>query len=203
MCAEIRERIIRVVSEHGGHLGANLGTVELTAALLRSFDLPYDRIIWDVGHQSYAYKLLTGRQAAFEHLREFEGCCGFPVRGENEFETYGAGHAGIAISAALGMCRGNSVENPRKIIAVVGDGALNSGVALEGLNQVREHGKNLIIILNDNKMAISPNVGAMSKLLNRLMVSRRVKYLKKITKSILSVPPVPKVSPMPSAAWKM
>ena len=189
LCSELRERIIKTVSEHGGHLASNLGTVELTVAMLRSFDLPADRIVWDVGHQSYAYKLLTGRQKEFEHLREFNGCCGFPVRGENTFECYGAGHAGVAISAALGMCSAQIADCKKRVIAVVGDGALGSGVALEGLNQVRERGKNLVIVLNDNKMAISQNVGAIARALNRMITSRRYLKGKKFAKKLVNMLP--------------
>jgi len=186
---EIRRKILSTVAEHGGHLASNLGTVELTIALLRSMELPRDRIVWDVGHQSYTYKLLTGRQKEFEQLREFNGCCGFPVRNESEFDCYSAGHAGVAISAALGMAAAELEDSPRKLIAVAGDGAIGSGVALEGLNQVREYGRNLIIILNDNKMAISPNVGAISRALNRMMTSYRYAWIKNITKAAIKVLP--------------
>ncbi len=190
LTGEIRARLVQVVSERGGHLAPNLGVVELTIAMLRCFDLPLDRIIWDVGHQSYVYKLLTNRQQEFEHLREYRGCCGFPVRNETVFDCYSAGHAGVAISAALGMCAAQEAAGEKhKIAAVVGDGALGSGVALEGLNQVREHGKNLVIILNDNKMAISPNVGALSRFLNRIMVSRRYRGIKNTTKTLVNLLP--------------
>ncbi len=189
LARELRERIIRVVAARGGHLGANLGVVELTLALLRSFQPPGDRIVWDVGHQSYSFKLLTGRREFFESLREFGGCCGFPVRGESPFDCYGAGHAGVAISAALGMCSAEPPDSRRKIIAVVGDGALGSGIALEGLNQAREHGRNLVIILNDNKMAIAPNVGAIASCLNRVIVGRRYRYIKNLAKTIVRALP--------------
>ena len=189
LAGELRERIVSVVARQGGHLAPNLGTVELTIALLRSFDLPTERIVWDVGHQSYSYKLLTGRQKEFEHLREFKGCCGFPVRNENIFDSYGAGHAGVAISAALGMCAAQKPEDRSKVIAVAGDGAIASGVALEGLNQVRSHGRNLVIILNDNKMAISQNVGALSKVLNRMMTSFRYRWIKNSTKALINLLP--------------
>ncbi len=189
LALELRERIVSVVARQGGHLAPNLGTVELTIALLRSFDLPAERIIWDVGHQSYSYKLLTGRQKEFEKLREFNGCCGFPVRNENIFDSYGAGHAGVAISAALGMCAAQKPNDRSKVIAVAGDGAIASGVALEGLNQVRAHGRNLVIILNDNKMAISQNVGALSKVLNRMMTSFRYRWIKNSTKALINLLP--------------
>ena len=189
LAGELRERIVSVVARQGGHLAPNLGTVELTIALLRSFDLPTERIVWDVGHQSYSYKLLTGRQKEFEHLREFKGCCGFPVRNENIFDSYGAGHAGVAISAALGMCAAQKPDDRSKVIAVAGDGAIASGVALEGLNQVRSYGRNLVIILNDNKMAISQNVGALSKVLNRMMTSYRYRWIKNSTKALINLLP--------------
>ena len=189
LAGELRKRIIDSVAENGGHLAPNLGTVELTIAMLRSFDLPEERIIWDVGHQSYSYKLLTGRAQEFEKLRQFGGCCGFPVRGENAYECYGAGHAGVAISAALGMCAAQKSGDKRKIVAVAGDGAIASGVALEGLNQVRSYGKNLVIILNDNKMAISSNVGALSKVLNRMMTSYRYRWIKNCTKTLINLLP--------------
>lgn len=189
LCSELRSEIIRTTAENGGHLASNLGSVELTVAMLRSFDLPSERIIWDVGHQSYAYKLLTGRQKEFSSLRQFNGCCGFPVRNENEFECYGAGHAGVAISAALGMCAAQTPDDRRKIVAVVGDGAIGSGVALEGLNQVREYGRNLVIVLNDNKMAISKNVGSISRVLNRLMTSYRYRAVKNCAKALVRLLP--------------
>ncbi|MBE6370139.1 MAG: 1-deoxy-D-xylulose-5-phosphate synthase [Lentisphaerae bacterium] len=190
LAGELREVILQTVARCGGHLGSNLGAVELTLALLRSFDLPRDRIVWDVGHQTYACKLLTGRQKQFENLRQFNGCCGFPVRGESEFDCYSAGHAGVAISAALGMCSAmTGSDAPNKVIAVVGDGAIGSGVALEGLNQVRERGKNLIIVLNDNKMAISPNVGAISRCLNRVMLSYRYRSIKNCAKALIRLLP--------------
>ena len=189
LCAELRAEIIRTTANNGGHLASNLGSVELTVAMLRCFDLPAERIIWDVGHQSYAYKLLTGRQKEFALLRQFNGCCGFPVRNENEFECYGAGHAGVAISAALGMCAAQAPDDRRKVAAVVGDGAIGSGVALEGLNQVREYGRNLVIVLNDNKMAISKNVGSLSRVLNRMMTSYRYRAVKNCAKALVRLLP--------------
>lgn len=189
LAAELRECIIQTVARCGGHLAPNLGTVELTIALLRSFDLPAERIIWDVGHQCYSYKLLTGRQQEFSQLRQYQGCCGFPVRGASEFDCYSAGHAGVAISAALGMCAAQSSSDHSKVIAVVGDGAIGSGVALEGLNQVRDHGRNLLIVLNDNKMAISENVGAIARALNRVMTSIRYRWIKNCAKALIDLLP--------------
>ena len=189
LAEELRSRIIKTVAGCGGHLGSNLGTVELTIAMLRSFDLPADRVVWDVGHQSYAFKLLTGQQKEFDELRKFGGCCGFPVRNNSDFECYSAGHAGVAISAALGMCQAQAPGSKERVVAVVGDGALGSGVALEGLNQVREHGKRLVIILNDNKMAISRNVGSISRALNRMMTSYRYLWIKNTAKAIINLLP--------------
>lgn len=189
LCGELRERIVNVVSAHGGHLGANLGAVEFTVAMLRSFDLPADKVVWDVGHQAYAFKLLTGRQEQFNDLREFNGCCGFPVRNESIYDCYSAGHAGVAVSAALGMCECQKSDSHNKIIAVVGDGAIGSGVALEGLNHVRENGRNLVIILNDNSMAIGPNVGALSRVFNHLLTSRRYRWSRGIAETMLKFLP--------------
>lgn len=189
LSAELRAALLRVVAANGGHLGPNLGVVELTIALLRAFRPPDDRIVWDVGHQCYCYKILTGRRDAFTTLRRFGGCCGFPVRHESDFDCYGAGHAGIALSAALGMCAAQPPDSRRKIVAVIGDGALNSGVALEGLNHVRDQGRNLVIVLNDNKMAIAPNVGAIASYLNRVIVGRRYRYFKNLTKTVINALP--------------
>lgn len=186
---ELRRKIIDTVAGNGGHLASNLGAVELTIALLRSFNLPADKVVWDVGHQSYAFKLLTGRQQEFDSLRQFGGCCGFPVRNSNEFECYSAGHAGVAISAALGMCQAQGADCTDRVVAVIGDGSLGSGVALEALNQVREHGKRLVIVLNDNKMAISQSVGSIRRALNRMMTSYRYLWIKNAAKGMIKLLP--------------
>ncbi|NIM19944.1 MAG: 1-deoxy-D-xylulose-5-phosphate synthase [Candidatus Latescibacteria bacterium] len=166
---EMREEIIRVVSKTGGHLGASLGAVELTLAIHYVFDAPKDRIVWDVGHQAYGHKLLTGRREQFETLRRKDGISGFPKRDESIYDTFGVGHASTAISAALGMAAARDIAGEdHKIIAVIGDGAFTGGIAFEGINNAGILKKNMLIILNDNKMSISRNVGAMSKYLTMI-----------------------------------
>ncbi|MBI1818747.1 MAG: 1-deoxy-D-xylulose-5-phosphate synthase [Nitrospirae bacterium] len=183
---EIRERIIQVVSQNGGHLGAGLGAVEITLALHYLFNTPEDRIVWDVGHQAYPHKLLTGRNGLFPTLRQYQGLSGFPKRDESPYDTFGAGHAGTAISAALGMVEARDQKGLKhKVIAVVGDGALTSGIALEGLNHAGALRKDMLVILNDNEMSISKNVGAISAYLNRLMTGKMYTALKKETEHIL------------------
>ena len=170
LAREIRELILDVVSRNGGHLGANLGTVELTLALHYVFDIPADSLVFDVGHQAYTHKILTGRREFFRTLRQYGGCSGFPHPGESKFDACVAGHAGTAISTALGISAAHvRAGKPEKAIAIVGDGSLNCGISLEGLNNAREGGKNLIIILNDNKMSISRNVGGVARSLNRII----------------------------------
>jgi 1-deoxy-D-xylulose-5-phosphate synthase len=170
LAAEIRQVLIDTVSQTGGHLASNLGVVELTIALHYVFNMPKDKMVWDVGHQGYVHKLLSGRKDMFKTLRGYEGCLGFLSRDESEYDSFGAGHAGTAISAALGMIvaseRQGSDEN---VIAVVGDGSLNCGISLEGLNNISANTRRLIIILNDNKMSISENVGAIPSSLNRII----------------------------------
>jgi 1-deoxy-D-xylulose-5-phosphate synthase len=173
LAAEVRERIIDTVSQTGGHLGGNLGTVELTLALLRVFDVPADKILFDVGHQSYAYKILTDRRDRFHTLRQSDGISGFPLRSESPFDAFGAGHAGTALSAAMGMAvardRRGGLEN---VVAVVGDGALGNGISFEALNNMRT-AKRLIVILNDNEMSIAANVGSVSRYLGSLLTNPR------------------------------
>ncbi|MGL4854303.1 MAG: 1-deoxy-D-xylulose-5-phosphate synthase [Lentisphaeria bacterium] len=173
LSGEIRELLIKVVSEHGGHLGPNLGVVELTIALLRSFSPPSDKIIFDVGHQSYVYKILTGRADYLAStLRGDDGCCGFPNRDESIYDAFGTGHAGTAISAALGMAVARDYQKKsEKLIAVVGDGALGCGISLEALNHISEVTKDFVIVLNDNEMSIGANVGALSKHLDRIIAT--------------------------------
>ncbi len=170
LACDIRKEIIEVVSKNGGHLASSLGVVELTIALHKVYDLPNDKIVWDVGHQGYVHKLLTGRQDWFKSLRQDDGCSGFLSREESEYDCFGAGHAGTAISAGLGMAAARDRQNKQeKIIAVVGDGSLNCGSSLEGLNNVAETTKDFIVILNDNKMSISENVGAIPRYLNKII----------------------------------
>lgn len=192
LAQEIRERIIEVVSRNGGHLSSNLGVVELTIALHYIFDAPKDKIIWDVGHQSYTHKLLTGRRGKFHTLRESGGVSGFPRRDESPYDSFGTGHSSTSISAALGIieARDRSGEN-FKVIAVIGDGSMNSGLAFEGLNQAGHLKKDLIVILNDNEFSISPNVGALASYLSRIMTGELYTRIRKETESILKN--IPKV----------
>jgi len=173
LAQEIREEIIRTVSKVGGHLASSLGVVELTLALHYVFDTPRDRLVWDVGHQTYAHKLITGRRENFHTLRQSGGICGFPRREESPFDTFGTGHSSTSISAALGMAQARCLRGEdHKVIAVIGDGSMTAGEAFEGLNQAGAMNKDLIVILNDNELSISPNVGALSAYLNRLMTGQ-------------------------------
>ncbi len=188
---EIRSLIIHTVSKTGGHLSPNLGVVEMTLALHFVFDSPRDRIIWDVGHQCYTHKIITGRKDRFAKLRQFEGLCGFPVREESEHDVYNTGHASTALSAALGM----AIARDRKgedhhVLAVVGDGGLTGGVALEALNQIGHQRDRLIIVLNYNEMSISPNVGAWSRYLTYLVSGQHYLRMKDHAKTFLKAIPV-------------
>jgi 1-deoxy-D-xylulose-5-phosphate synthase len=166
---EIRNRLIDVCSRTGGHIGAGLGVVELTVALHAVFETPRDQVVWDVGHQGYPHKLLTGRNTRMETLRQEAGLSGFLKRSESEFDTFGAGHAATSISAALGIAAGRDLLGETyKVVAVLGDGALTSGLAYEGLNNAGHSGRDVVVILNDNEMSIAPNVGAISKYLNSI-----------------------------------
>ena len=183
LCGEIREEIIRVVSEKGGHLASNLGAVELTVALHYVFETPEDKLIFDVGHQAYAHKLLTGRIQAFERLRERGGASGFPQLEESEYDSFAAGHASNAISAALGMARTRDImRGENQVIAVVGNGALTGGMCYEALNDAGQTGTRMIVVLNDNEMSIAKNVGAMQKYLTHLRQSRTYRNFKRRTK---------------------
>jgi 1-deoxy-D-xylulose-5-phosphate synthase len=169
LSAAIRERLIEVCSRTGGHIGAGLGVVELTVALHTAFDTPRDLLVWDVGHQGYPHKLLTGRNAGMETLRQEHGLSGFLKRTESEYDTFGAGHAATAISAALGMATARDLnEEHFRVVSVLGDGALTCGLAYEGLNNAGASGRDFIVVLNDNEMSIAPNVGAMSKYLTSI-----------------------------------
>ena len=172
LAAEIRERLIECCSLTGGHIGASLGVVELTIALLYEFDSPHDKILWDVGHQAYAWKLLTGRNDVFPTLRQAEGISGFLKRTESEHDQFGAGHAGTAMSAALGMATARDLKGESyKVAAVVGDGALTCGLSFEGMNNAGHSDRDIILIVNDNGMSISPNVGAISTMLGRIVAN--------------------------------
>lgn len=187
---ELREKIVSTVAKNGGHLGSSLGVVELTIALHRVFDSPKDKIIWDVGHQAYAHKLLTGRQDQFATLRQLDGMSGFPKRTESEHDVFGVGHSSTSVSAALGMAAaGDILEQDNKVIAVIGDGSLTAGMAFEGLNHAGHLKQKLVVILNDNEMSISPNVGALSSFLSRKMTSDTFIRFKKETENLLSYVP--------------
>jgi 1-deoxy-D-xylulose-5-phosphate synthase len=179
LAEEIRQEIVSIVAETGGHLSSNLGAVEMTLALHYCFNIPDDKIVWDVGHQCYAHKMLTGRRDRMKTLRQYEGISGFPKPDESPADPFAAGHASTAISAALGLAaaRDNLGQN-HKVIAIVGDGALTGGLAFEGLNNAGASRKNLLVILNDNKMSISKNVGAMSKYLTNIMADQRMNKLR-------------------------
>lgn len=191
LAQEIRQRLIDVVSQRGGHLASNLGAVELTIALHRAFSAPKDKIIFDVGHQSYTHKLLTGRGAAFETLRAEGGVSGFPKREESEYDCFGTGHASTAISAALGMARARDIAGEDySVVAVVGDGALTGGMCYEALNDAGSRPTPLVVLLNDNEMSIARNVGALEKYLTRLRGSREWNRTKKTVKGALARVPL-------------
>ncbi len=172
LAQEIRDRLIAACSITGGHIGASLGVVELAIALLYEFDSPSDKVVWDVGHQAYAWKLLTGRNPQFETLRQTGGISGFLRRTENPHDQFGAGHAGTAMSAALGMATARDLRGEdHKVVAVVGDGALTCGLSYEGMNNAGHSDRDIVLIVNDNGMSISPNVGAISKTLGRIVAS--------------------------------
>ncbi len=169
LAAEIREYMLDVVSKNGGHLASSLGSVEITIALHRALSIPEDRIIWDVGHQAYTHKILTGRRKDFAGLREYDGISGFPKPSESEADPFATGHASTSISAALGLCRARDLSGGKEtIVSVIGDGALTGGMAYEALNDASTLKSNLVIILNDNKMSISENVGGLSGYLNKI-----------------------------------
>ncbi len=176
LAKEIREYILEVVSKNGGHLASNLGIVELTIALHSVFNLPQDKIIWDVGHQSYVHKIITGRKEQMKTLRKFEGLSGFPKISESEYDSFDTGHSSTSISVALGMARANALENKSDhIIAVIGDGSLTGGMAMEALNDAGSSNSNITVILNDNEMSISKNVGGIPALLTKIRVKKMYK----------------------------
>jgi len=186
LAEELRNVIIRTVAETGGHLASSLGVVELTIALHRVLDSPRDKIVWDVGHQAYAHKLLTGRAARFHTLRQLDGISGFPKRAESPHDSFDVGHSGTSISAALGLAAArDAAGSDEKIVAVIGDGSLTGGMAFEALNHAGHLKRNLIVILNDNEMSISPNVGALSAFLSRAMTSDFFRKAKRETEHFL------------------
>ncbi|HEV2669508.1 MAG TPA: 1-deoxy-D-xylulose-5-phosphate synthase N-terminal domain-containing protein, partial [Gemmatimonadales bacterium] len=169
---EVRQRLIEVVSQTGGHIGAGLGVVELTVALCAAFESPRDKIVWDVGHQGYPWKILTGRNDRLHTLRQQGGLSGFLRRDESEHDQFGAGHAGTALSAAYGMAAARDLKaDTFAVVAVVGDGAMTCGLPYEALNNAGDSGRDIIVVLNDNGMSIAPNVGAISKYFGSIIAS--------------------------------
>src|SRR6201994_3043248 len=167
---ELREFLIHTVSTRGGHFAAGLGTVELTIALHYVYNTPYDRLVWDVGHQAYPHKVLTGRREQLHTIKQPGGLAPFPARSESEYDTFGVGHSSTSISAALGMAVGaERLGDDRRVVAVIGDGAMTAGMAFEALNHAGSLPTNLLVILNDNDMSISENVGALSSQLARAL----------------------------------
>ncbi|MBE1237542.1 1-deoxy-D-xylulose-5-phosphate synthase [Phaeovibrio sulfidiphilus] len=192
LSAEVRSEIIRVVSRNGGHLSASLGVVELTTALHHVFNTPEDRLIWDVGHQSYPHKILTGRREAMETLRQAGGASGFTHRHESPYDPFGAGHSSTSISAGLGMAAGARIlGDKRHVIAVIGDGSMSAGMAYEALNNAGAMQARLIVILNDNDMSIAPPVGAMSAYLSRLLSSKSFLSFRELARGMASHLPKP------------
>jgi 1-deoxy-D-xylulose-5-phosphate synthase len=186
LAKEIREKIISTVALTGGHLAPSLGVVELSIALHYVFDCPRDKIVWDVGHQAYAHKLLTGRQDRFHTLRQHGGISGFPKRGESCYDAFDTGHSSTSISAALGIASARCLKRERhRVIAVIGDGSMTAGIAFEGLNNAGDLNKDLIVVLNDNGMSIAPNVGAMSSFLSRQLTRPTMVFLKKQVENLL------------------
>ncbi len=173
VCDELREYIIDMVSVYGGHFGASLGVVELTTAIHYVYDTPEDRLVWDVGHQAYGHKILTGRREQFHTNRVYGGLSGFPKRSESEYDTFGVGHSSTSISAALGMAVANDLDKgDRKVVAVIGDGSMTAGLAFEGLNNAGAMNSDVLVILNDNNMSIDPNVGALKEYLADITTSK-------------------------------
>ncbi len=184
---ELRKFIIDIVSVNAGHLGASLGVVDLTIALHYVLNTPYDKIVWDVGHQAYAHKILTGRRDVFHTNRKYKGISGFPKMAESEYDSFGVGHASTSISAALGIALGSMQKGDenRQVVAVIGDGSLTGGLAYEGLNNAGIENSNLLVILNDNNMAIDPNVGAMKEYLLDITTSKTYNKIKEDTWNFL------------------
>src|SRR4029077_1627326 len=171
---ELRQYIIDVVSLYGGHFAASLGVIELTVALHHVFNTPYDQLVWDVGHQAYGHKILTGRRDNFSTNRKYNGLSGFPKRSESEYDTFGVGHSSTSISAALGMAMASHYkgETDRQHVAIIGDGAMTAGLAFEAMNHAGIEKSNVLIILNDNCMSIDPNVGALKEYLTDITTSQ-------------------------------
>ncbi|KZN98872.1 1-deoxy-D-xylulose-5-phosphate synthase [Pseudobacillus badius] len=183
---DVRQFLIENLSRTGGHIGPNLGVVELTIALHRCFNSPQDKILWDVGHQSYVHKILTGRADQFETLRQYKGLCGFPKTAESEHDVWETGHSSTSLSAAMGMAIARDLKKEQSyIVPVIGDGALTGGMALEALNHIGHEKKNMIVILNDNEMSIAPNVGALHSILGRLRTAGKYNWVKDELEALL------------------
>ena len=194
LAEEIREYILQTVSENGGHLASNLGVVELTIALHSIFDVPHDKIIWDVGHQTYTHKILTGRKEEFKNIRTKNGIAGFPKTCESEMDCFNTGHSSTSISVALGMARARDIRKEKNsVIAVIGDGALTGGMALEALNDAGSSKSKITVILNDNEMSISKNVGGVNMLLSKLRAKRLYSRTNVKAKNIINK--IPKIGP--------
>ncbi|MDH6597597.1 1-deoxy-D-xylulose-5-phosphate synthase [Bacillus aerius] len=179
LSADIRTFLIESLANSGGHIGPNLGVVELTVALHKVFDSPKDKFLWDVGHQSYVHKLLTGRGAEFDTLRQYKGLCGFPKRNESEHDVWETGHSSTSLSGAMGMTAARDIKGTDEyILPIIGDGALTGGMALEALNHIGDEKKDMIVILNDNEMSIAPNVGAIHTMLGRLRTAGKYQWVK-------------------------
>ncbi|OZI11903.1 1-deoxy-D-xylulose-5-phosphate synthase [Bacillaceae bacterium SAS-127] len=186
LSADIRQFLIENLSKTGGHIGPNLGVVELTIALHRCFQSPVDKILWDVGHQSYVHKILTGRAGQFDTLRQYKGLCGFPKCSESEHDVWETGHSSTSLSAAMGMAIARDLKKEQShVIPVIGDGALTGGMALEALNHIGHEKTNMIVILNDNEMSIAPNVGALHQMLGRLRTAGKYNWVKDELESLL------------------
>jgi 1-deoxy-D-xylulose-5-phosphate synthase len=186
LAGELREEIVRLVSKTGGHFSSNLGSVELTIALHHAFETPRDLLVWDVGHQTYPHKILTGRRDRMESIRQYGGLSGFCLRTESEYDVFAAGHASTSISAALGLALARDLRGEsHQVVAIIGDGSMTAGMAFEAMNQAGHVGSRLIVVLNDNSMSISPSVGALTKYLEALMAGRHYSKLKDDVKRVL------------------
>jgi 1-deoxy-D-xylulose-5-phosphate synthase len=192
LCDQLREFLLYSVGQSGGHFGAGLGVVELTVALHFVYDTPNDRLVWDVGHQAYPHKILTGRRERMTSIRHKGGLAAFPTRSESEYDTFGVGHSSTSIGAALGMAIGSSLVNtPRKVAAIIGDGALTAGMAFEALNHAGDKQTDMLVVLNDNDMSISENVGGLQKTMARVFSSRTYAHMREGSKKVLgTIPPV-------------
>lgn len=179
LSAEIRRFLIETLSKTGGHIGPNLGVVELTLALHKCFDSPNDKILWDVGHQSYVHKILTGRAGEFGSLRQYHGLSGFPKRNESIHDVWETGHSSTSLSAAMGMAVARDLKGEKSyIVPVIGDGALTGGMAFEALNHIGHEKRDIIVVLNDNEMSIAPNVGALHQVLGKLRTANKYRRAK-------------------------